>query len=68
MINFLEDLADVLEKHEGRFTTSIDDDGIYVYMGNDRDNKCNLGFPGNAVVGRIGEIVQNIKNRNTIKP
>jgi hypothetical protein len=52
MFNFLSDLADVLEKHNGGLTYTSNDDGIYAMMGEftpeSWKNKINIGYPSDG--------------------
>lgn len=52
MFNFLSDLADVLEKHNGGLSYTNNDDGIHVFIGNmnwdNWKNKINIGSPENG--------------------
>lgn len=45
---FLDDLADVLEKHGAGLTYTSRDDGIYAYLGDCYKNKICIGFPCNG--------------------
>lgn len=47
IIAFLEDLADVIEKHQGGLVYTTRDDGIYVTVGDNYD-KVNIGYPHNG--------------------
>ena len=62
-IPFLKDLADVLEKHSGGFTTTIYDDGIYAMIGDDHRDKIGIGWPCNGETSRIRKIIENLENR-----
>jgi hypothetical protein len=47
-IEFLRDLADVLEKHRGGLLYTTADNGIYVTQGSDLRNKICIGWPENG--------------------
>ncbi len=52
MFNFLSDLADVLEKHNGGLTYTSRDDGIHVFVGDispeNWKTKICIGYPNNG--------------------
>lgn len=54
MASFLSDLADVLEKHKGGLTYTINDDGILVTLGSER---VNIEWPCDGEVSHIREML-----------
>lgn len=56
MRELLKDLADVLEKHSGGLSSTIDDDGIYVSIGERKGAIC-IGWPQNGNVSRLRKII-----------
>ena len=58
MIEFLKDLADVLEKHKGGLTYTTNDDGIHVTIGEDWKTKVCIEWPMNGNVSNIRRIIE----------
>lgn len=58
MIELLNDLAGVLEKHAGGLTYTTDDDGVYVTQGDDWKTKVCIGWPCNGNVSELHRIIQ----------
>lgn len=57
MIDFLKDLADVLEKHSGGLIYTCADNGIYCTLNEEYDKRICIGFPMNGNVGEIRRII-----------
>ena len=55
-IAFLEELADVIEKHNGGITYTRSDDGIHVTQG--AESVC-VGWPDDGDASEIRELIKN---------
>lgn len=64
MSDFLNDLADVLEKHNGGILYTQADDGIYVMQGEDNKKKYWIGFPYNGRVADCRRVAANLKTQD----
>lgn len=57
MNEFLKDLADVLEKHNGGLSYTNADDGIRAYVGDIWNGSVNIGWPMNGNTQDIRQMI-----------
>lgn len=62
MLDFLKDLAAVLEKHKGGLTYTTSDDGIHAMLRQDWANKVCIGFPSFGDTTEIRRILEHYRN------